>query len=75
MKWYFGRLSFYNHCKEGIIFDLLDIYGPLVVTLLNWICIFEWYMCKSDKKTHSNLFCLKPDMQKRCDLAKKGVEL
>ena len=51
-----------------------NIYGPFVVTLLNWTCIFEWYMCKSDKKTHSNLFCLKSDRQKRCESSQKRCE-
>ena len=44
-----------------------NVYGPFVVTLLNWTCIFEWYMCMSNKKTHSDVFCLKSDWQKRCE--------
>ena len=32
-------------------------------------------MCKFDKKTHSNLFCLKLDRQKDVNLAKKGVKI
>ena len=37
--------------------------------------MFEWYMCKSDKKSHSNLFCLKSDRQKNVKLAQKGVKI
>ena len=44
------------------------------VTLLNWTCIFDWYICKSDKKTHSNLSCAKLDRQKGVNLAKKRCE-
>ena len=31
-------------------------------------------MCKSDKKTHSNLFCLKSDRQKRCESSQNRRE-
>ena len=51
-----------------------NVYGPFVVTLLNWTCIFEWYMCKSDKKTHSHLFCLKSYQQKTCESSQKMCE-